>query len=137
MVKKKLGNNSFQSSRSNHDMENAEDYVEIVADLIQAKGEARIVDIAKKLGITQATTNKTVKRLINNGYLYKEPYRSVFLTINGQKLASNTKKRHEVVYNFLRKIGVSKKNSIIDSEGIEHHVSFETLEAFKKIIKKK
>ena len=128
--------NHFQSSRKSHDMENTEDYVEIVADLIQANGEARIVDISSKLGIAQATANKTIKRLINKGYLYKEPYRSVFLTIEGQKLARNSKKRHGIVYEFLRKIGVSKKKASQDSEGIEHHVSLETLEAFKRIIKK-
>ena len=129
-------NNTFQSTRNSHEMENAEDYVEIVADLIQENGEARIVDISNKLGIAQATANKTVQRLILNGYLYKEPYRSVFLTIKGQKLAMNSKKRHQTVYNFLRKIGISKKTATLDSEGIEHHVSQETLEVFKKIIKK-
>ena len=129
-------NNSFRIIRNSHGMENAEDYVEMVADLIQQNGEARIVDISKKLDIAQATANKTIKRLINNGFLYKEPYRSVFLTIKGQKLARNSKKRHKIVYDFLRKVGVSKKIAIHDSEGIEHHVSQETLEIFKKIIKK-
>ena len=129
-------NNTFQSTRNSHEMENAEDYVEIVADLIQKNGEARIVDISKQLGIAQATSNKTIQRLITNGYLYKEPYRSVFLTIKGQKLARDSKKRHKIVYDFLRKLGVSKKIATYDSEGIEHHVSQETLEAFKKIIRK-
>ena len=117
-------------------MENAEDYVEIVADLIQRNGEARIVDISSRLGIAQATANKTIQRLISNGYLYKEPYRSVFLTIRGQKLARDSKKRHRIVYSFLRKIGISKKTATLDSEGIEHHVSQETLNALKKIIRK-
>tara|TARA_B100000427_G_scaffold286903_1_gene261162 strand:- start:510 stop:923 length:414 start_codon:yes stop_codon:yes gene_type:complete len=127
--------NSFRNARNSHVNENAEDYLEIVNDLIQEKGEARIVDISNNLDIAQATANKTVKRLIASGYLYKEPYRSVFLTIKGQKLAINSKKRHKLVYEFLRKIGVSKKNATIDSEGIEHHVSNETLDAFKRIIK--
>ena len=90
--KQKNIRNSFQNSRKDHGMENAEDYVEIVADLIQEKGEARIVEISKKLSIAQATSNKTIQRLISDGYLYKEPYRSVFLTIKGQKLARNSKK---------------------------------------------
>ncbi|MBI29579.1 MAG: Transcriptional regulator MntR [Alphaproteobacteria bacterium MarineAlpha5_Bin11] len=128
--------NSFHNARTNHGKENAEDYVEIVADLIQENGEARIVDISKRLGIAQATANKTIKRLIKDGYLFKEPYRSVFLTIKGQKLARDSKKRHKTVYELLRSLGVSKKTAIHDSEGIEHHVSKETLEAFKKIIKK-
>ena len=127
---------SFKKVRSAHENENTEDYLELIADLLNQNGEARIVDIADKLDIAQSTTNKTIKRLINNGYLYKEPYRSVFLTIKGQKLARDSKKRHEIVYSFLRKIGVSKKTALHDSEGIEHHVSKETLDSLKKIIKK-
>ena len=127
---------SFSKVRNAHKTENTEDYLELIAELLNSKGEARIVDIANKLDIAQATANKTVQRLILNGYLYKEPYRSVFLTIKGQKLAMNSKKRHQTVYNFLRKIGISKKTATLDSEGIEHHVSQETLEVFKKIIKK-
>ena len=136
MVKKYQTNNSFRNVRSKHDMENTEDYLEIVSDLIKKNGEARIVDIANKLDIAQSTANKTIKRLINSGFLYKEPYRSVFLTVEGQKLASNSKKRHQIVYNFLRKLGVSKRTASLDSEGIEHHVSPETLEVFKKLTKK-
>ena len=117
-------------------MENTEDYLEIVSDLIKKNGEARIVDIANKLDIAQSTANKTIKRLINSGFLYKEPYRSVFLTVEGQKLASNSKKRHQIAYNFLRKLGVSKRTASLDSEGIEHHVSHETIEVFKKILNK-
>ena len=127
---------TFKKVRNAHDFENTEDYLELIDDMLNKNGEARIVDIANKFAIAQATANKTIKRLINNGYLYKEPYRSVFLTIKGQKLARDSKKRHEIVYSFLRKIGVSKKTALHDSEGIEHHVSKETLDSLKKIIKK-
>ena len=136
MVKKYQTNNSYRNVRSKHDMENTEDYLEIVSDLIKKNGEARIVDIANKLDIAQSTANKTIKRLINSGFLYKEPYRSVFLTVEGQKLASNSKKRHQIVYNFLRKLGVSKRTASLDSEGIEHHVSNETLKKLEKFNKK-
>ena len=99
---KNMRNYSFKNIRTSHDMENAEDYLEIVSDLIQKNGEARIVDIANKLQIAQSTANKTIKRLVNSGYLYKEPYRSVFLTIKGQKLALNSKKRHPNSLKFFK-----------------------------------
>ena len=83
---------SFKKVRDAHKTENTEDYLEIIADLLNAKGEARIVDIANQLGIAQATANKTVQRLQNQGYLKKEPYRSIFLTLKGQELASTLKK---------------------------------------------
>ena len=128
---------SFSKVRNAHKTENTEDYLELIGDLLNNTGEAGIVDIAHKLGITQATANKTVKRLQLQGYIKKEPYRSIFLTLKGQKIASKSKKRHKIVYDFLINLGLSKKISQIDSEGIEHHVSKETLSKFAKFNKRK
>ena len=97
---------SFEKVRDAHKTENTEDYLEIIADLLNSKGEARIVDIANKLGIAQATANKTIQRLQNQGYVKKEPYRSIFLTLKGQELASVSKKRHIIVLTFLKKLGI-------------------------------
>ena len=100
---------SFSKVRNAHKTENTEDYLELIADLLNKNGEARIVDIANKLNIAQATANKTIKRLQLQGYIKKEPYRSIFLTMKGQKIASHSKKRHNVVYNFLINLGLDKK----------------------------
>ncbi len=136
MVKKKqIKNYAFKNVRSAHGVENTEDYLELIADLLNLSGEARIVDVANRLGITQATANKTVQRLKKQGYIKKEPYRSIFLTLKGQKIASKSKKRHKVVYNFLLNLGLSKKIAQLDSEGIEHHVSKFTLIKMKKFNK--
>tara|TARA_Y100000588_G_C14057898_1_gene840070 strand:- start:509 stop:907 length:399 start_codon:yes stop_codon:yes gene_type:complete len=127
---------SFLKVRNAHKTENTEDYLELISELHSIKGEARIVDIANKLGIAQATANKTIQRLQNQGYVKKEPYRSLFLTIKGQKIASYSKKRHNTVYSFLLNLGIDSKTAEADSEGIEHHVSKKTLkkmERFNKI----
>ena len=110
---------SFEKVRDAHKTENTEDYLEIIADLLNLKGEARIVDIANKLGIAQATANKTIQRLQNQGYVKKEPYRSIFLTLKGQELASVSKKRHIIVLTFLKKLGIDNKTAEADAEGIE------------------
>ena len=73
---------SFSNVRDAHKNENTEDYLELIADLLNQNGEARIVDIAEKLYIAQSTANKTIKRLVKQGYIKKEPYRSIFLTLN-------------------------------------------------------
>ena len=127
---------SFKKVRDAHKTENTEDYLEIIADLLNAKGEARIVDIANKLGIAQATANKTVKRLQTQGYLKKEPYRSIFLTLKGQELASASKKRHITVLTFLKNLGLDNKTAEADAEGIEHHVSQKTLRKMDQFNKK-
>ena len=124
---------SFKKVRDAHKTENTEDYLEIIAELLNSKGEARIVDIANELDIAQATANKTIQRLQNQGFVKKEPYRSIFLTLKGQELASISKKRHIVVLTFLKKLGIDPRTAEADAEGIEHHVSEATLNALEDV----
>ncbi len=128
---------SFKKVRDAHKTENTEDYLEIIADLLNKNGEARIVDIANKLGIAQATANKTIQRLQNQGYVKKEPYRSIFLTLKGQEVASVSKKRHIIVLTFLKNLGLDARTAEADAEGIEHHVSNKTLKKMEQFNKKK
>ncbi len=127
---------SFKKVRDAHKTENTEDYLEIIADLLNTKGEARIVDIAIKLDIAQATANKTIQRLQNQGFVKKEPYRSIFLTLKGQEVASVSKKRHIIVLTFLKNLGLDTRTAEADAEGIEHHVSDKTLKKMEQFNKK-
>ena len=127
---------SFKKVRDAHKTENTEDYLEIIADLLNTKGEARIVDIANKLDIAQATANKTIQRLQNQGFVNKEPYRSIFLTLKGQEVASVSKKRHIIVLTFLKNLGLDARTAEADAEGIEHHVSDKTLKKMEQFNKK-
>ena len=123
---------SFKKVRNAHKTENTEDYLELIAELLNKKGEARIVDIASKLGIAQATANKTIQRLQQQGYITKKPYRSLFLTVKGQKIASKSKKRHNTVLKFLLNLGIDHNTAAADAEGIEHHVSEKTLKKMER-----
>lgn len=122
---------TFSRTRQEHAQEIAEDYVEVIADLITATGEARVVDLARRLGVTHVTVNRTIARLQKAGYVRSQPYRAIFLTRDGSRLATACKRRHETVVAFLRSLGVSQQAAEMDAEGIEHHVSPETLNAFK------
>jgi len=128
---------SYTKVRKAHKTENTEDYLELIAKLISEKGEVRIVDLASRLNIAQATANKTVQRLKIQGYIKKEPYRSIFLTFKGQKIASQSKKRHNIVYNFLLNLGVDYRTAAEDAEGVEHHVSNKTLNKMAKFNRSK
>lgn len=108
-----------------------EDYIELIADLIEDGQEARQVDIAARLGVSQPTVAKTLARLTEDGLVFRKPYRGVFLTEAGRKVANQSRARHQTVEAFLRSIGVSAETARIDAEGIEHHVSEETLAAFR------
>lgn len=124
----------FQHVRRAHQMEVTEDYVELIDDLIASEGEARLVDVASRLGVSQPTASKTLSRLQRDGFINSQPYRSIFLTPKGKKLAVASRKRHDIVFNFLRALGVSETTAKRDSEGLEHHVSSETLAVFNAFI---
>lgn len=124
----------FEKVRHDHRTETAEDYVELIADLVERNGEARIVDIAACFGVSSPTVNKVLARLRGEGLVTGRPYRGVFLTGEGQALADKARARHEVVVRFLRTLGITPRTAEADAEGIEHHVSEETLAAFRKAI---
>ncbi len=127
----------FDRVRAAHQTETAEDYVELIADLIEAQGEARVVDLATRFGVSHATVNKVVARLNREGLVNNQPYRSLFLTEEGQTLAARCKERHKIVLDFLLALGVSPATAEADAEGVEHHVSKETLALFQKFIDRK
>ena len=125
---------NFRHTRANRRTEVTEDYVEMIADLIEQDGEARAVDIARRLGVSHATVVKTVTRLQEVGLVQSRPYRAIFLTDKGRQMAEESRKRHEIVLAFLRAIGVSEDTAHTDAEGMEHHCSRETLAAFRRLI---
>lgn len=125
---------NLKQTRRRHAAETAEDYVEAIAHLSASMGEARVVYLARRLGITHVTVNRTVARLVRDGYLSTHPYCAIFLTERGKKLAEECSKRHGTVVAFLRGIGVPDRVAELDAEGIEHHVSPETLNSFRRTL---
>ena len=127
---------SFRQVREAHRLELIEDYVELISDLIEHEGEARQVDIAERLGVAQPTVAKMLKRLVREGYVVQRRYRGVFLTETGEALAVASRERHRTVEEFLLALGVPADIARRDSEGIEHHVSPETLAVFAEFTTK-
>ncbi len=126
----------FAIVRQAHESEVAEDYVELIAELIETRGEARPVDIAERLGVKPPTVTKNISRLKAAGLVRREPYRAVFLTDAGQELASACRRRHRIVVAFLLSLGIDDETAERDAEGIEHHVSETTLKAFERELKR-
>jgi DtxR family transcriptional regulator, manganese transport regulator len=127
-----MATNRYQRTRDDHSREVAEDYVELIDAVIQERGKARTVDLATRLGISHVTVTKTLQRLIREGLVTSEPYRDIELTKQGKTMAIAAKTRHELVHAFLLSIGVPADVAETDTEGIEHHVSEETLQAMRR-----
>ena len=121
----------FEAVREARRSETAEDYVELIDDLIKAMGEARVVDVAARMGVSHATVNRILARLSKEGLVNTQPYRSIFLTEAGADLAQQSRERHRIVVEFLCALGIDEATAERDAEGIEHYVSTETIEAFQ------
>jgi len=125
----------FARVRVAHRTEVQEDYVELIAALIADRGEARAADLAERLGVTAATVTNTLSRLKRDGLIEMQPYRSIFLTPEGETMAAEARDRHEIVVAFLLSLGVSRETAETDAEGLEHHLSEETLAAMRTFAK--
>ncbi|RWR09831.1 manganese-binding transcriptional regulator MntR [Paenirhodobacter populi] len=130
------GAERFNQARAAQSVAVLEDYAEMIDDLIAELGEARITDIAARMGVTHPTATKAVGRLKREGLAMSRPYRGVFLTEEGAALAARVRARHRVVVDLLVAVGVPQDTAEIDAEGLEHHVSDVTLRAFEAFLRR-
>ena len=127
--------NRFHRLREQHSIEMAEDYTELVLELEEESGSARITDLARRRGISHVTALRTARRLATAGYLKVSARSPLTLTPLGRRLAHKARERHQTVVSFLKKLGVPKQYAELDAEGIEHHVSTATMHAIRRWMK--
>lgn len=112
-----------------------EDYVEVVYDLLQEKGKARVSDVAHRKSVKKASVNNALKRLLNEGLIAHENYGEINLTEKGLKLAVKLSERHRVIRTFLQNIlKIKPKIADTDACAIEHHVHKETIDGLVKFV---
>lgn len=126
----------FNQARAAQSVAILEDYAEMIGDLMEEMGEARITDIARRMGVTHPTATKAVARLKREGLAVSRPYRGVFLTDEGLALADRVRARHRTVVAVLVALGVPPETAELDAEGMEHHVSAVTLKAFETYLER-
>src|SRR5437868_8217935 len=108
--------------------QSAEDYLERIHELIEQKGYARVVDIASSLKVKQASVTSMVQKLAEAGYLEYEKYRGLVLTDQGREVARKIQNRHATLSRFFSLFGLDAETQRQDIEGIEHHLSPDTVE---------
>ncbi|MDI7743906.1 transcriptional regulator MntR [Lysinibacillus fusiformis] len=111
-----------------------EDHIEQIYLLIENKGYARVSDIAEALSVLPSSVTKMVQKLDKDGYLVYEKYRGLTLTTKGEKLGKRLVKRHELLEQFLRLIGVDEGRIYEDVEGIEHHLSWNSIDRIADLV---
>ena len=111
-----------------------EDHIEQIYLLIEQKGYARVSDIAEALSVLPSSVTKMVQKLNKDGFFIYEKYRVLTLTAKGMKLGKRLVKRHELLEDFLRIIGVKEENIYNDVEGIEHHLSWNSIDRIADLV---
>lgn len=111
-----------------------EDHIEIIYSLIEQKGYARVSDIAEALSVLPSSVTKMVQKLDKDGYLIYERYRGLVLTPKGQKLGKRLLERHGLLEQFLQLIGVDEERIYGDVEGIEHHLSWNSIDRIADLV---
>ena len=111
-----------------------EDHIEQIYLLIDQKGYARVSDIADALSVLPSSVTKMVQKLDKDGYLVYERYRCLTLTSKGTKLGKRLVDRHSLLEKLLRLIGVNEELIYHDVEGIEHHLSWNSIDRIADLI---
>ncbi|MFG6114366.1 transcriptional regulator MntR [Halobacillus sp. MO56] len=111
-----------------------EDYIEQIYMLIEEKGYARVSDIAEALSVHPSSVTKMVQKLDRDQYLNYEKYRGLVLTAKGKKIGKRLVYRHELLEQFLEIIGVDNENIYEDVEGIEHHLSWNSIDRIGDLV---
>ncbi|WP_044640434.1 transcriptional regulator MntR [Risungbinella massiliensis] len=111
-----------------------EDYLENIYKLIETKGYARVSDIAEALEVHPSSVTKMVQKLDQSSYLIYEKYRGLMLTPKGKKIGKRLVDRHHLLEQFLRLIGVQEENIYTDVEGIEHHLSWDSITCIESLV---
>ncbi|KYC59628.1 hypothetical protein B4098_0002 [Heyndrickxia coagulans] len=111
-----------------------EDYIEQIFILIESKGYARVSDIAEALSVHPSSVTKMVQKLDKDDYLVYEKYRGLVLTPKGKKIGKRLVDRHHLLEQFLRIIGVDEENIYRDVEGIEHHLSWNSIDRIGDLV---
>lgn len=112
-----------------------EDYLETIYELIRSKGYARVSDIASALNLQPSSVTRMVQRLDEQNFVAYERYRGLVLTARGEAIGRAMRRRHETLATFLRLLGVQDEEVVQqDVEGIEHHVSLETLRRIERFV---
>ena len=114
--------------------EHWEDYLERIHELIEAKGYARVADIALQLHIAPASVTSMVQKMAKAGLLNYERYRGLTLTPTGEAAALGIRHRHRVLTAFLTQLGVRPDVVAGDVEGLEHHLSSVSVEKIEALL---
>ncbi|MFW6064962.1 MAG: metal-dependent transcriptional regulator [Candidatus Natronoplasma sp.] len=111
-----------------------EEYLETIYDVVQAKGYAKVKDIAEGLDVGLSSVTEMFQKLDKKGYIDYKKYSGVTLTNKGEEKAVELSEKHEVLKDFFIILGMDEELADEDACKIEHVVRRETMERLTKFV---
>ena len=111
-----------------------EDYLEVIAELVELKGYANTLDISRYMNVSAPSVTKMLRRLDEGGYLDYERYHGIKLTDRGSAIAESIRQRHGTLLEFFGMLGITGEAANQDAEGVEHHLNPQTLSQLRKFV---
>ena len=109
--------------------ESAENYLETILMLSKKLPVVRSVDIANELGFKKSSVSIAMKNLRENHHITVSDAGFITLSDSGRKIAEMIYERHEIISNWLMRIGVNEETALEDACKMEHVISPESFEA--------
>ena len=116
--------------------ESAENYLETILMIRERKQIVRSIDIVRELNFSKSSVSVAMKNLKEAGYITMDETGRIYLTEQGEALATKIYDRHVKVSDWLTSIGVPRDIAEADACKMEHVISEETFEAFKRLAEK-
>ena len=111
-----------------------EDYLEVIAELVELKGYATTLDISRFMNVSPPSVTKMLQKLDEKKYLEYEKYHGINLTDRGKQVADTIRRKHSMLLEFFEILNVGKEIANQDTEGLEHHLNVKTIRQLKKYI---
>ena len=111
-----------------------EDYLEVIAELVELKGYATTLDISRFMNVSPPSVTKMLQKLDEKKYLEYEKYHGINLTHIGRQVADTIRRKHSTLLEFFEILNVGKGIANQDTEGLEHHLNDKTIRQLRKFI---
>ena len=111
-----------------------EDYLEVIAELVELKGYATTLDISRFMNVSPPSVTKMLQKLDEKKYLEYEKYHGINLTNMGKQVADTIRRKHSTLLEFFEILNVGKGIANQDTEGLEHHLNDKTIRQLRKFI---
>ncbi|MCA9519874.1 MAG: metal-dependent transcriptional regulator [Myxococcales bacterium] len=101
-----------------------EDYIEAIQRISDEYETVTVTALAERFGCKLPTVTRTIKRMVEAGYVAHEARGAVTLTREGRRIAHHLVHRHEDMVRFLELVlGLESEQAELDACQLEHGLS--------------